>query len=118
MGTPAQFTRSAAAERDQDDIDQDSYETDTAGSGDDETTARAAEAEALLAPPEVDREGSLTPEGLEEELEGAPTPAEASLHLADPLTEALLDEGDDDSLDETEDVDTLDYQVDRRTPHR
>lgn len=52
---------------------------------------RGAEARMLVTPAERDAPDSLTPEGLESLIEGAPRAAEKSLHVDDALEEARLD---------------------------
>ena len=59
-----------------------------------ETAAEhAAEAEAMMSPPERDAPDTPTDESFEELIELAPKAAEESLHEEEPLRQALLDEG-------------------------
>ena len=77
-----------------------------------ETAAEhAAEAEALVSPPERDAPDSLTAESFEEFIEPTPKAAEESLHEEEALRQALLDEGT--SLD-TLDQDAIEAEILRR----
>lgn len=53
----------------------------------------AAEAEALISSPERDAPDAPTAESFEELIEPAPKAADESLHVEEPLRQALLDEG-------------------------
>lgn len=60
---------------------------------DQEAAEQAAEAAELVERAPADSDESLTPETLEEQLEGGGRPPEGSLHEEDQLVEALPDEG-------------------------
>ena len=76
------------------------------------TGTELAEQVAVPAPPgEPEPDDWFTAEDLEDELEGIGPPPEDALHDVEPLTEALLDEGETlEGLDE--DADTVEWAVD------
>lgn len=99
-----------------DETGNDAAEQSNDGRLDDEEVARAAQAEAIVSARDGRHEAeedSLTPESLEEELEGQPTASEESLH-----EEVLLDEvlADEDGVLEGFDEDEVEWEIDRRAP--